>query len=391
MSASPNGRPNARVSASTGLAAAIAIVMAPLPGPAFASQASVGRQTPQATDSRPRASVQSGGPEAPSPKPAPVKTWTTPRTPWGDPDLQGNFTNKYEQGTPFERPDEFAGRKIDDLKSEELKDILQERQDRALLSITLAGGDPAGNLGGPLWWQDQFEVNKGSRPWFVVDPTDGKIPPMTQEAQRRIATRAAAARASRGGGADSYTDRSLYDRCITRGLPGSMMPVIYGNSYQIVQGPGYVAIRYEMVHETRVIPLDGRPHVGSTIRSHMGDARGHWAGNTLVVETTNFRAESVYRNGNPATLKLVERFTRTAPNRVEWVVTVDDPATWTRPWTFAMPLTMNDEERIMEYACHEGNRAMENILSAARAEEEAVRKGLKSSTSPVPTAAEGER
>ena len=275
--------------------------------------------------------------------------------------------------------------------TDELKDILQERQDRGLLSITLAGGDPAGNLGGPLWWQDQFEVNKGSRPWFVVDPTDGKIPPMTQEAQQRIAARAAVTRATRGGGADSYTGRSLYDRCITRGLPGSMMPVIYGNSYHIVQGPGYVAIRYEMVHETRVIPLDGRPHVGSSIRSHMDDARGHWEGNTLVVETTNFRDESVYRNGNPATLKLVERFTRTAPNRVEWAVTVDDPATWTRPWTFAMPLTMNDEERIMEYACHEGNRAMENILSAARAEEEAVRKGRKSSTSPVPTAAEGER
>jgi hypothetical protein len=158
--------------------------------------------------------------------------------PWGDPDLQGNYTNKYEQGTPFERPDEFAGRQIEDLKHDELKDILQERQDRALLSITLAGGDPAGNLGGPLWWQDQFEVSKGSRPWLVIDPTDGKIPPLTQQAQQRITARAAAARANRNGGADSYTDRSLYDRCITRGLPGSMMPVIYGNSYDIVQGPG---------------------------------------------------------------------------------------------------------------------------------------------------------
>ena len=358
---------NARIVTSCGLAAVLGWVVTP----SLLAQ----------TQARPAASKQ----------PSAARPFTPPRTPWGDPDLQGNFTNKYEQGTPFERPDEFAGRKIDDLKNEELKDILQERQDRALLSITLAGGDPAGNLGGPLWWQDQFEVNKGSRPWFVVDPTDGKIPPITQEAQRRIAARAAVTRATRGSGGDSYTDRSLYDRCITRGLPGSMMPVIYGNSYHIVQGPGYVAIRYEMVHETRVIPLDGRPHVGSTIRSHMGDARGHWDGNTLVVETTNFRDESIYRNGNPATLKLVERFTRTAPTRVEWAVTVDDPTTWTRPWTFAMPLTMNDDERIMEYACHEGNRAMENILSAARAEEDDVRKGLKSSTSQVPTAAEGER
>ncbi len=325
------------------------------------------------------------------PATAPAKTWTAPRTPWGDPDLQGNYTNKYEQGTPFERPDEFAGRKIEDVKKDELQDILQERQDRALLSITLAGGDPAGNLGGPLWWQDQFEVGKGSRPWLVIDPTDGKIPPMTQDGQRRIAARAAATRATRGGGADSITDRSLYDRCITRGLPGSMMPAIYGNSYDIVQGPGFVAIRYEMVHETRVIPLDGRPHVGQTLKSHMGDARGHWEGNTLVVETTNFRDESIYRNGNPAAMKVIERFTRVSPTRVEWAVTIDDPTTWTRPWTFAMPLTMNDNERIMEYACHEGNRAMENVLSAARADEEAVRKGLKDSTSAVPTAVEGER
>ncbi len=321
---------------------------------------------------------------------AAARPYAPPKTPWGDPDLQGNYTNKYEQGTPFERPDEFAGRKIEDVSGDELKDILQERQDRALLSITLAGGDPAGNLGGPLWWQDQFEVGKGSRPWLVTDPSDGKIPPMTPQAQQRIAARAAA-RGNRNGGADSYADRSLYDRCITRGLPGSMMPAIYGNSYDIVQGPGWVAIRYEMVHETRVIPLDGRPHVSPTLRSYMGDARGHFDGNTLVVETTNFRPESVYRNGSADTMALVERFTRVAPNRIAWSVTVNDPSTWTRPWTFGMPLTMNDDEKIMEYACHEGNRAMENILSAARADEEAVRKGLKATTSAVPTAAEGER
>jgi hypothetical protein len=379
MSPSQRASDRARQGAGSGSAAwatAIAFAMAasPLLGPRLAAQ---GSAATQASPARPASAARAA--------------YTPPRTPWGDPDLQGNYTNKYEQGTPFERPDEFAGRKIDDLKTDELKDILQERQDRALLSITLAGGDPAGNLGGPLWWQDQFEVSKGSRPWFVVDPTDGKIPPVTPDAQRRIAARTAAARAVRGGGADSYTSRSLYDRCITRGLPGSMMPVIYGNSYQVVQGPGYVAIRYEMVNETRVIPLDGRAHVGSTIRSHMGDARGRWEGNTLVVETTNFRDESVYRNGNPATLKLIERFTRTAPNRIEWNVTVEDPSTWTRPWTFAMPLTMNDDERIMEYACHEGNRAMEGILSAARAEEEQVRQGLKSATTQVPTAAEGER
>src|SRR5512134_2990140 len=185
-------------------------------------------------------------------------SWTAPRTSWGDPDLQGIYTNKYEQGTPFERPDEFAGRRIEEIKGAELAEIVQDRQDRVLLSVTLAGGDPAGNLGGPLHWQDQFEVTRGSRPWFVVDPPDGKIPPTTAEAQPRAATRQAARRGR--GSADAGEDRSLYDRCLTRGLPGSMMPAIYGNSYQILQTPGYVAIRYEMVHETRIIPLSGSPH-----------------------------------------------------------------------------------------------------------------------------------
>jgi len=148
-----------------------------------------------------------------------------------------------------------------------------------------------------------------------------------------------------------------------------MMPAIYGNSYQIVQSPGYVAIRYEMVHETRVIPLDSRPHAGSQIRSYMGDARGHWEGDTLVVETTNFREESAYRGANAATLRLVERFARVAPDKVRWAVTVDDPETWTMPWTFAMPLTQDASQPVLEYGCHEGNLGLRNILKAARAEE----------------------
>jgi hypothetical protein len=320
-------------------------------------------------------------------------TWTPPRTPWGDPDLQGNYTNKYEQGTPFERPEEFSGRQIEEISGDELAEILQERQDRVLLSVTLAGGDPAGNLGGPLHWQDQFDITKGSRPWFVIDPADGRIPPQTADARQRSAARQDARRGR--GSADSWVDRSLYDRCITRGLPGSMMPAIYGNSYRILQAPGYVVIQYEMVHENRIIPLDGRPRTASPIRQHMGDARGWWDGNTLVVETKNFREESVYRGANPDALRIVERFTPVAPDRIEWQVTLDDPTTWTRPWTFAMPLTVNDSERIVEYACHEGNRAMANILSAARAEERAVaearRRGETATVSEFPTTAEGER
>ena len=149
-----------------------------------------------------------------------------------------------------------------------------------------------------------------------------------------------------------------------------MMPAIYGNSSEIVQAPGYVVIRNEMIHEARVIPLDGRAHIAPAITQDMGDARGHWEGDTLVVETTNFKARSVYRNANPARLTLTERFVRIAPNRVRWSVTVDDPTTWTQPWTFSMPLTA-DEQPLPLYECHEGNYGLRNILSAARAEERA--------------------
>ena len=168
---------------------------------------------------------------------------------------------------------------------------------------------------------------------------------------------------------DGPEDLSLFDRCITRGLPGSMMPFILGNSYEIVQAPGFVAIRYELIHEARVIPLDGRKHLGTNIHLDMGDARGHWDGDSLVVETTNFTDRSAYRNANARKLRLIERFTRTAPGRIEWTVTVDDLTTWTRPWTFAMPLTMNDREPVLGYACHEGNYSLAHILSGARATE----------------------
>ena len=297
-----------------------------------------------------------------------ARRWTPPRTPWGDPDLQGNFTNKYEHGAPFERPQEFEGRRLEDVTAGELAAVIEKRQQDTLARAPFLGGDPEGKIGNSAEFRDIYEITKGSRAWLVVDPPDGRIPPLTPQAQARIAqTRTVS---SFGGGPfNGPEDFSLYDRCITRGFPGSMLPGVYGNSYQIVQGPGFVAIRYEMIHETRVIPLDGRAHAGAGIRMDMGDARGRWEGNTLVVETTNFRERSVYRNANPDTLRLVERFTRTAPDKVDWTLTVTDPSTWTRPWTFAIPLTMNDSERIMVYECHEGNQAVRNILSAARTTE----------------------
>jgi hypothetical protein len=306
------------------------------------------------------------------------QSFTPPRTPWGDPDIQGNYSNKYEQGTPFERPAEFEGRKLADIKGDELAGIIRQRAAEVLLNAPFTGGDPvAGNFGGAPAFYDRFEAAKGSRPWFVTDATNGRIPAMSPEGQQASAARAAARAALRRGRgpADSFTDRSLYDRCITRGLPGSMMPANYGNSYRIVQAPGHVAITYEMVHETRIVPLDGRPALGKTFRHYMGEARGRWEGNTLVVETTNFRNENAYRGSNPETVRFIERFTLTGAHALEWSLTVDDPSSWPQPWTFAMPLTRNDDEAVLEYACHEGNLAMAHLLSGARAEEKAIAEG----------------
>ena len=319
-------------------------------------------------------SVSAAGQEPPKPSKA-SRPYVPPRTPWGDPNLQGNYTNKYEQSTPLERPEEFVGRRVEDVTGAELADILKKREKQVIER-------PAGV--GPFQFRDPLEVTKASRAWLVVDPPDGRIPPLTPEAQRRIGppdpfletgiqgivnARQRTASSFGDGPFNGLEDFNLWDRCITRGLPGAMMPYILGNSYQIVQAPGFVVIRYELIHEARVVPLDGRPHVGKSIRLEIGDARGHWEGDALVVETTNFKDRSTYRNANAATLRLIERFTRTAVNRIEWAVTVDDRTTWTRPWTFAMPLTMNDREAVLEYACHEGNYAVPNILGAARASE----------------------
>ncbi len=295
--------------------------------------------------------------------------YTTPRTPWGDPDLQGIYTNKDENGIPFERPDQFGSRSAEDVEeSSEFADVVRERNERARVSAAGIGGADTG--AGPVHWYEHYDT-KPSRAWLVVDPPDGRLPAQLATAERRAALRLAG-RAGRGA-ADSYEDRGLYDRCITRGLPGSMMPAIYGNAYQIVQSPGFVAIRYEMIHETRIIPLEASPHVPATIRQFMGDGRGRWEGNTLVVETTNFDDRSGYRGADGRTLQLTERFTAKAANQVEWAVTVEDATTWPRPWTFAMTLTKDDTQQVFEYACHEGNRGLQNILSAARADERAAR------------------
>jgi hypothetical protein len=299
----------------------------------------------------------------------PRGTYKPVKTSWGHPAIAGAYNNSDETGIPFERPQEFAGRTLDSFTPEELATITQQRQEQTIERNPTLSEFPGATS--PMhWFENYFAAN--SRAWLVSDPPDGKVPPLTDEAKQRAA---ALQEARKGRGpADSYTDRSLYDRCITRGVPGSMMPAIYGNSYQIGQSPDVVTITYEMIHDTRVIPLDGRPHIGSSIPQYLGDARGRWEGNTLVVETTNFTDMTPYR-GSSRHLKLVERFTPLGPDTLEWSVTLDDPHTWTKPWTFTMNLTHDESQPAFEYACHEGNYGLANILSAARAEEAAAKKG----------------
>ena len=300
-------------------------------------------------------------PQPASPKRAePAKAG--PRTAWGDPEFSGNYTNLYEAGTPLERPAQFDGKTLGDITPEQLKAFKKNIEETTIQRFETPFDAPSN------WWQVAYRLDASAQAWMITDPEDGHVPALTADGQARL-------RAARpfvyAGGSDSYEDRSLYDRCITRGFPSSGLPTIYGNSSRIVQGQGYIAIQYEMIHETRVIPIDRepRPHVSAKHHLDMGDSRGHWEGDTLVVETTNFNARSVYRNANPDTLKITERFTRTAPDKLRWSVTMDDPKTWTKPWTFSMPLTMSDAEPIQLYECHEGNYGLRNILSAARAEE----------------------
>jgi hypothetical protein len=285
-----------------------------------------------------------------------------PRTSWGDPNIEGTYTNKDEYGTPFERPDDLAGRQRAEFGPEQMRELMVERSRRAQAGAARIGGSADNDTGaGPPHWYEHLDA-LNSRPWFVSEPADGKVPAVTEASRQRAQARALPKREA----PDTYTDMSLYDRCITIGLPGSMMPMIYGNAYQITQSPGYVAIRYEMVHETRVIALGDAPRLPSNLDFLMGDAHGRWDGDTLVVETTNIRPEAAYRNASED-LKITERFTPIDENTLSWEVRFEDPATWTGPWSIEMPLKKSADAAPFEYACHEGNLGLRNILSAARA------------------------
>jgi hypothetical protein len=308
---------------------------------------------------------------------APSKGYLTPRTPWGDPDLQGKWPGTDLVGVPTQRDPKFGTRNtLTEAEFAERKAAAERTDAEALedFDFATAKGTP-GQVGSPTSPPPHW-LERGKPQYIaslIVDPPDGRMPATVPGAPRAGAN---AGQCGGRGSVNSYTDCSLYERCITRGVAGSMLPVIYNNGNEIVQGPGYVVLRNEMIHEARVVPLDGRPHPGPAVKLWMGDSRGHWEGDTLVVETTNFdpRTSGAGANGTGRisdALKITERITRVSADLLIWRMTFDDPQTWTRPFTIELPLKRDDNYGMFEYACHEGNYALKNILSGARAEERA--------------------
>ena len=308
------------------------------------------------------------------------KVWNPPRTAGGQPDLEGIWSSATL--TPFERPPELAGKPFftrEEAAAFEERTIQQNNADKR-------GGSGDADLAGAYndaWYDWGNKVAKTLQTSLVVDPPDGRVPPYTPEAQKRIAARAQAIEERCRHTtcvpsvfdflpADGPEDRSLMDRCLMfpeEGLP--MLPTAYNNNYRIVQSPGAVTILMEMIHDARVIPLDGRPHLPPNVRQWLGDSRGHWEGNTLAVDTTNFTGQTRFRNATP-NLHLTERFTRADPETLVYEFTVNDPETFTRPWTASIPMTRTVGP-LFEYACHEGNHGLEGMLSGARAQEKGAR------------------
>jgi hypothetical protein len=322
------------------MAAAVTLVVASVP-PAM------GQSTAAGTNATPAKTAE--------------KPWNAPKTPWGDPDLQGTWTTDSAFGIPLQRPQQFAGRA--ELNDEEFAAKVKrdaETRTRAENAVGSFRGDSA-------WLTKSFRQTS-----LIVEPADGTLPPLTPEAERK---RQLAPRGTYGDGPfDGPEDFTMYDRCFTLGVVGSMTPKIYGNGHRIVQGPGYVAIMNEMIHEARVIPLDGRPHPGKDLHMFMGDGRGHWEGQTLVVETTNLNGRTGYSD---VEAKLVERITRVEPDVLRYDVTINAPRTYTRPVRISIPLTSPAGYQVLPYECHEGNRALMQALSGARAEDQALEEDLK--------------
>ena len=296
------------------------------------------------------------------------RNWTPPRTPDGQPDLQGIWTNPTI--TPFERPSEFAGKPV--LTEKEAAEV-EQRAAQGRVDAPPKAGDPGSY--NQAWFDSGTKVVSTRQTSLVVSPADGRVPVKPSAEAKRDYDLAHVG--------DSWEHMSVWDRCITRGVPGGMFPAGYNNAYQILQVPGYVVILYEMIHETRVIPIDGRPHLPAGIRQWNGDSRGRWEGNTLVVDTINYNgkgwigtsAATLRIKGIPQSeaLHVVERFTRVDPATIDYRVTIDDPSVYTSAWEVRIPLSQEKDYRIYEYACHEGNQAVENVLSGGRAAEAAAK------------------
>jgi len=286
------------------------------------------------------------------------KKWTPARTSWGDPDIQGQWNS--QTSTPLERP-LTGGRAGKAVLSDEEAETL-EREERESFDAAPQAGDP-GTYN--AFWRDE---GKGlTRTSLIIDPPDGRVPSLTPEAEKRVAAERAARKGR--GPADSYTDLTLWTRCVSRGWNG--IGSWYSSNYQIFQSPGYVVVYQELIHESRIIPLDGRPHLPQNANQWLGDSRGRWEGNTLVVETINFDPRTEFR-GSHDTLRLTERYTPTDAGTLDYQFTVNDPQTFTRPWTVSRPMRRQTEGiTIFEYACHEGNYAMTGILTGARVQEKA--------------------
>lgn len=298
-------------------------------------------------------------------KPAAAKSYTPPKTPWGDPDLQGLWPGSVN--IPLQRPASFGTRSTLTEKEFQERDSSEKKR--------VENGH----------WIEYYPASYQAS--LIVDPPDGRLPPMIPEAEKRNREmRDGLGPPSLGGvekRADSWEDFDLWGRCITKGLVGSMLPGnLYNKGNQIIQAPGLVVIRNEMVHESRIIPIDRpgnvHPHVGQGIRTYMGDGRGHWEGNTLVVETTNFKKDIGMNGINQALLteqlRIVERFTRISPTELSYDATIEDPGTWARPWTMHVPFRLDPEYTLYEYACHEANYGMSDILKGARESERAAKK-----------------
>ena len=346
------------------------------------SSVSAFAQQPPAADTT---SASTGAAALPSPQPA--AGFVQPKTPWGDPDLQGFWPGVDMVGVPLQRPARFGTRNT--LTEEEFAKRASEIKDEeesllAEIDVFTADVTTPCAIRCPTsptpHWQETGKPSRQAS--LIIDPADGRQPPLSAEGQARQAQQQADAKARiarlQGREADTYLDRSLYDRCITRGVMGSLLPTIYNNGNEIVQGPGYVVIRNEMIHEARVVPLDGRPDLAVNITSYMGASRGRWEGNTLVVVTKNLNGMTgVGGNGGGRTssrLSITERFTMLDANTLQYTATIDDPGTWTRPWTLSFPWKREPKYGMFEYACHEGNYAMRNMLTISRAAEASASK-----------------